>query len=68
MPLVVVRLRPDEPLEARVDQRVDGAGEPLLREGLGLAFARPEAGAPEQALGLRLAEGASVDGQRRHVR
>ena len=39
-----------------VEERVDGAVEPELRERLGLARARAEAGTPEQPLGLRRAE------------
>src|SRR5262245_43862996 len=40
--------------------------EPLLRECVLLAAARPEAGAPEQALGLVGSEPTVVDRQRRH--
>jgi hypothetical protein len=43
-------------------QRVDGAVQSLLRELLGLTWARPEAGTPEQPLGLCGAESALVDG------
>ena len=68
MALVVVRLRADEPLEARVDEGVHGAGEPELRERLGLALARAEAGAPEQTLGLGLSERTTIDRGRRHLR
>jgi hypothetical protein len=42
---------------------MDRALEPELREALGLAGAGAEAGAPKQALGLRLAEMATVDGR-----
>ena len=52
--VVVVRGRgADEALARRAGQRADGAVEAELREALGLAWARPEAGAPEQPLGLR---------------
>ena len=47
---------------------MDGAGEPELRERLGLALARAEAGAPEQPLSLQLSERSTVDRWRRHLR
>ena len=53
---VVVRPRALQPVAARARERVDGAVEAELREALGFARARAEAGAPKQALGLRLAE------------
>jgi len=62
--VVVVRLRPAQALPAGVRQRMDGAVEPELRKALGFARARSEARAPEQALGLRLAERSTVN--RRH--
>jgi hypothetical protein len=60
--VVVVRLGASETFAARVRQLVDGAVEPELREPLGLARPWPETGTPEQALGLRLTEVPSVDG------
>jgi hypothetical protein len=42
---------------------MDGTLEPEPRQPLGLAGAGPETGTPEQALGLRLAEVATVDGR-----
>ena len=67
-PLSSCGFGPDELLVARVDERVHRAVEPELRERLGLALARAEAGTPEQALGLRLSERTTVDGERRHLR
>ena len=60
--LVVARGGADELLALRARQRADGAVEPELRERLGLALPRPEAGTPEQTLGLLASEGASIDG------
>ena len=54
--LVVARLGADELLATRPGERVDGVLEPELRQRLGLAGPRAEAGAPEQALGLRAPE------------
>src|SRR5207247_1838912 len=48
---------------AGMRQRVDGAVEPELGQALGLTRARAEAGAPEEALGLRLAERSTVNGR-----
>ena len=56
--LVVLGTRPDEPLALRTGQRMDSAVETLLRKLLGLARPRPEAGTPEQALGLTRPEAA----------
>jgi hypothetical protein len=44
---------------------VHGTLQPELRKSLGFTRAGTEAGAPEQALGLRLAELATVDGRHR---
>ena len=60
--LVVVRRRADELLAARTRQRADGAVEPELRERRRLALPRPEAGTPEQTLGLLASEGAFIGG------
>ena len=59
---VVAGSGPDEPLSARPDQRMDGVAEPELRERLGLAGPRPEAGTPEQALSVLAPERALIDG------
>ncbi len=66
VPLLVVRLRPDEVLPARIDERVDGALEPELRELDGFVVARTEAGPPEQALCLHGTEMSPVGGYPRH--
>ena len=58
----IVRLRADQMLEARIDERVDGTVETLLRERLGLTRARAEAGAPKQPFRLRHSELSPVDG------
>ena len=62
VPVAVLGRMPDEPLALRMGQRGDGAVEALLRELLGLARARAESGAPEEALGLSRPEAASIDG------
>jgi hypothetical protein len=59
-------LRALQPLAARMRQRAHGAVEAQARELLGLSGAWAETGTPEQALGLRLAEGPAVNG-RRHL-
>jgi hypothetical protein len=59
---VVDRRRPDEAFRWGMRERVDGPREPLLRQPLRLAAARPETGAPQQALGLRRAERPTVEG------
>jgi hypothetical protein len=58
----IVRLRTDQMLEPRVEERMHGAVETLLRERLGLARARAEAGAPKQPLRLRQPKFSPVDG------
>ena len=60
--LLVAGRGADELSAARPGQRVDGGVEPELRERVGFAAPRPEAGAPEQALGLRAPERSFVDG------
>jgi len=45
-------LRPDERLAVGVRERVDGAGETEFGKRLGLSLPWPEAGTPEQPLGL----------------
>jgi len=55
--LVVAGRGADEPLGTRPGQRPDGGVEPELRDRRSLALARPEAGTPEQALGLLTPEG-----------
>ena len=67
MALVVVRLRPDELLPARVAERVHGTLEAELRERLRLARPRPEARAPEQPLGVRRIEAPPEDRQRHRL-
>ena len=62
IPVAVLRRMPDEPLALRMSQRGDGAVEALPGELLGLAGARAESGAPEEALGLSRPEVASIDG------
>ena len=62
--LVVVGAGPTRLLAAGCVERADGAVEAELRERLGLARARAEAGAPEQALRLRGAERPLVGGDR----
>src|SRR6185503_12833128 len=62
--VVIVRLGAAQALASRVGQRVDCVLEPLLGEPLGLAGPGAETGAPEEALGLRLAERSTVN--RRH--
>ena len=55
----------DEPVDpVRVDERVDCAVKALRRQRVLLAAARPEAGAPEESLGLRWPERPLVDAQR----
>ena len=68
--LVGGRRRPVERVRRRPRQRVNRVLEPELRQRLGLAGPGAEAGAPEQTLGLLLAERAPVfrDGRpRRHA-
>jgi hypothetical protein len=60
--LVVVRNRADELLAPWVRQRANGAVEAELRKCRSLSLARPEAGTPEQALGLFTPKGPLVDG------
>jgi hypothetical protein len=60
---VVDRLRPDETIGAGARQRANRAREALLGQPLRLAPARPESGAPQQALGLGETERPSVDGK-----
>ena len=64
--LVVVGRRPDPALARRVGERADGTVETEPGEARGLAAARPETGAPEQALGLAVRESAGVTGNGRH--
>jgi hypothetical protein len=61
---VVDRLRADEAVGPRARQRANGAREALLRQALRLTRARPEAGTPEQPLGLGRTERSAIDGQR----
>ena len=60
--LLVTGLGADELLRTRPGERMDGGVEPELRQRLGFAAPRPEAGTPEQALGLRALERSLVDG------
>jgi hypothetical protein len=66
--LRVRRLGPDEVLTAGARQRANGAPEALAGERRRLSLPWPEAGAPEQAFGLRRAERSAVDRRRCHVR
>jgi len=59
--LVVDGRGADKRLRSGPGQRADGAAEALGRQPLGLARARPEAGAPEETLSLCLPETALVD-------
>ncbi len=52
----------DEALARRARQRTDGALKAELRESFSLTWARPEAGTPEQPLGLSGPECAPIDG------
>jgi hypothetical protein len=61
-PLIVVGRRAGQPGGRRPRERRDGAVEPDLGEALGLAGPRPEAGAPEQPVGLLDAERAAICG------
>ena len=63
VPAVVVRPRALQPVAAGAHEGMHRALEPELGEALGLARSRAETGTPEQALGLRLAEVATVDGR-----
>ena len=58
--LLVFRRRADELLRPGMRQRMDGAVEPELRERVGLALARAEAGTPKQPLSLSGSERARV--------
>src|SRR4051794_22453197 len=51
-----------EPLGGRPGQRQDGAAQPLRGQRLEITGARPEAGTPNQALGLRAPKIPPVDG------
>jgi hypothetical protein len=63
--VAVVRPRALQPVAAGPRERVHGTLEPEPGQPLGLAAARAEAGAPEEALGLRLAERSAVNGRHR---
>ena len=66
--LVVVGRRADPALARRMRERVHGAVEAEPGEARGLAPARAEAGAPEEALRLGLPEAACIAGNRGHRR